>query len=65
MIGLRLAVPAVFVATAVAAGITYFVAPTPPQPVEANQGLPPTVPHAAQPDPGISRIFNGQMLKTT
>ena len=42
MTSLRLAVPAVLVAAAVAACFTYFV--TPPPPVEADQQLPPTAP---------------------
>jgi hypothetical protein len=56
MTSLRLAVPAVLVAAAVAGCITYFIAPAPPQQVEADQRLPPTVPNVAgRPDWGISR----------
>src|SRR6266852_9708121 len=55
MISLRLAVPAVLVAAAVAGCITYFVTPAPPQPVEADQRLPPIVLNVAgRPDAGIS-----------
>lgn len=43
MITLRLAVPAVLAAAAVAGWFTYFVAP--PARVEADQRLPPTVPN--------------------
>jgi hypothetical protein len=46
MISLRLAVPAVLVAAAVAGCFTYFVAPPPtPHKVEVDQRLPPTVPN--------------------
>jgi hypothetical protein len=48
MISLRLAVPAVLVAAAVAGCFTYFV--TPPPPVEADQRLPPTSPDTKGPD---------------
>jgi hypothetical protein len=50
MISLRLAVPAVLVAAAVAACLTYLVSPPPP--VEAAQRLPPTVPDMPGPDTG-------------
>jgi hypothetical protein len=50
MISLRLAVPAILVAAAVAGCFTYFV--TPPPPVEAAQRLPPTVPNMPGPDTG-------------
>jgi hypothetical protein len=54
MTSLRLAVPAVLVAAAVAGCITYFVTPTPQQ-VEADQKLPPTVPNVTgRPNSGIS-----------
>ena len=43
MISLRLAVPGVLFAAAAAGCITYFVTP-PPQEVEADQRLPPTMP---------------------
>src|SRR5712672_2814750 len=56
MTSLRLAVPAVLVAAAVGGCITYFVTPAPPQPVEADQRLPPTVPNVTgRSDLGISR----------
>jgi hypothetical protein len=45
MTSLRLAVPTVLLAAAVAGCITYFVTPAPPQPIEADQRLPPTVPN--------------------
>ena len=55
MTSLRLAVPTVVVAAAVAGCITYFVAPAPPQPIEAGQRLPPTVPNVTgRPAAGIS-----------
>jgi hypothetical protein len=44
MISWRLAVPAVIAAAAVAGCITYFVSPAPPQLIEANQRMPPTIP---------------------
>jgi len=50
MISLRLAVPAVLVAAAVAGGFTYFV--TPPPPVVADQRLPPTAADMTGPDTG-------------
>jgi hypothetical protein len=50
MISLRLAVPAVLVAAAVAACFTYFV--TPPSPVEADQRLPPTARDMARSNTG-------------
>jgi hypothetical protein len=50
MISLRLAVPVVLVAAAVAGCFTYFV--TPPPPVEADQRLRPTLPDVA---PNIDR----------
>ena len=56
MISLRLAVPAALAAAALAGCITYFVTPAPPQQVEADQRLPPTVPNVTgRPDSGISR----------
>ena len=55
MISLRLAVPAALVAAAVAGCITYFVTLAPPQQVEADQRLPPTVPNVTgRSDLGIS-----------
>jgi hypothetical protein len=55
MISLRLAVPAVLVAAAVAGCITYFVTLAPPKPVEADQRLQPTVPNVTgRPDSRIS-----------
>jgi len=55
MTSLRLAVPIVLVAAAVAGCITYFVAPDPPQPIEAGRRLPPTVPNVTdRPAAGIS-----------
>jgi hypothetical protein len=45
MTSLRLAVPTVLLAAAVAGCITYVVTPAPPQPIEADQRLPPTVPN--------------------
>jgi len=50
MTSLRLAVPAVLVAAAVAACFTYFV--TPPPPVEADQQLSPTAPDMTGPNTG-------------
>src|ERR1700682_4576499 len=50
MISLRLAVPTILVAAAVAGCFTYFV--TPPAPVEADQRLPPTAPDVTGPDTG-------------
>jgi len=54
MISLRLAVPAVLVAAAVAGCFTYFVTSPPPPPgvVEADQRLPPTAPDMTGPDTG-------------
>ena len=53
MISLRLAVPAVLVAAAVAGCFTYFVTPPPPpRVVEADQRLPPTVPDMTATDTG-------------
>jgi hypothetical protein len=54
MISLRLAVPAVLFAAAVAGCFTYFVTPPPPPPrvVDADQRLPPTVPDMPGPDTG-------------
>ena len=49
MITLRLAVPAVLAAAAVAGCFTYIVTP-PPARVEADQRLPPTVPNLRGPD---------------
>jgi hypothetical protein len=55
MTSLRLAVPTVLVAAALAGCITYFVAPAPPPPIEAGQRLPPTVPNVTgRPPSGIS-----------
>ena len=51
MISLRLAVPAVLFAAAVAGCFTYFVTP-PPRVVEADQRLPPTGPDMTGPDTG-------------
>jgi hypothetical protein len=48
MITLRLAIPAVLAAAAVAGCFTYFV--TPPTRVDADQLLPPTVPNLLGPD---------------
>jgi hypothetical protein len=53
MISLRLAVPAVLVAAAVAGCFTYFF--TPPPPVEADQRLPPTSPDTKGPDTGTRK----------
>ena len=50
MIRLRLAVPAVLVAAAVAGCFTYFV--TRPPPEEPDQRLPPTAPDMTGPDTG-------------
>jgi hypothetical protein len=57
MISLRLAVPAVLVAAAVAGCFTYFVTPPPPPPrvVEADQRLPPTMPDMTGPDAGTPK----------
>jgi hypothetical protein len=56
MIPLRLAIPAVLAAAAVAGCIAYFVTPAPPEQVEADQPLPPTVPSmASRPDLGIAK----------
>jgi len=53
MISLRLFVPAVLVAAAVAGCFTYFVAPPPtPQKVEFDQPLSVTVPNMTPPDTG-------------
>jgi|SRR5450759_3658955 hypothetical protein len=58
MISLRLAVPAVLIAAAVAGCITYFVTAAPPQPVEADRRLAPTVPNVThRADSGISTII--------
>jgi hypothetical protein len=48
MISLRLAVPALLIAAAVAGCFTYFV--TLPPPVEADRRLPPTAPDTTGPD---------------
>jgi hypothetical protein len=59
MISLRLFVPAVLVAAAVAGCFTYFVAPPPtPQKVEVDQRLPPTVPNMTPPDTGTPTNIN-------
>ena len=56
MTSLRLAVPAILVAAAVAGCITYFITPAPPQQVEADQRLPLTVPNGTgRPDWGTPR----------
>ena len=56
MISLRVAVPAVLFAAAVAGCFTYFVTPPPPplppRVVDADQRLPPTVPDMPDPDAG-------------
>jgi len=63
MISLRLAVLAVLVAAAMAGGITLFVASMPPQPVEADQRLPPSVANVTgRPEAAIST--NTQRTKT-
>jgi len=55
MTSLRLAVPTVLVAAAVAGCITYFVTPAPPRPIEADQRLPPTAPNViGRPASGIA-----------
>jgi len=57
MTSLRFAIPTVLVAAAVAGCITYFVTPHPhpTTQVEADQKLPPTVPHVTgRPNSGIS-----------
>jgi hypothetical protein len=55
MISLRLAIPAALVAAALAQCITYLVTPAPPQQVEGDQRLPPTVPNVTgRSDLGIS-----------
>ena len=52
---IKFAVPAVLVAAAVAGCITYFVAPAPPGPAEADQRSPPTLPSLTDRlDAGIS-----------
>jgi hypothetical protein len=51
MISLRLAVPVVLVAAAVAGCFSYFATPLPP--VEADQRLPPASPDMKGPDTGI------------
>jgi hypothetical protein len=64
MISLRLAVAAVVVAAAVAWCVTYFVSAAPPQRIEADQRLPPTLPSAkGRPDPGHRRIFSLRKTK--
>jgi hypothetical protein len=64
VISLRLAVPAVLVAAAVAGCITYFLIPTPPQPVEADQRLPPTVVNVtARSDRGTSTTIERPITK--
>ena len=52
MIGLRLAVPAVLVAAALAGCFTYFVTTPPPPSVEADRRLTPTAPDMTGPDTG-------------
>jgi hypothetical protein len=54
MITLRLAIPAVLAAAAVAGCITYFVTPAPLEQVKADQPLPPTN-VTSRPDSGIAR----------
>ena len=64
MISWRLAVPAVLCAAAVAGCIVYFVTPVPPQPVAADQRLPPTLPNVtARPDTGISTNTQRQITE--
>jgi hypothetical protein len=58
MISLRLAVPAVLGAAAVAGCFTYFVTPPPPpRVVEPDQRLPPTAPDRIGPDRTTPRIL--------
>jgi hypothetical protein len=54
MISLRLVVPAVLVAAAVAGYFSYFA--TPPPPVEADQRLPPTAPDVIGSAPGAPAV---------
>jgi hypothetical protein len=56
MISLRLAVPAILLAAAVATCITYFATPVPPRHLEPDQRLPlPIVPNVTgRPDAGMS-----------
>src|SRR5258705_9005239 len=55
MIRLLLVIPAVLAPAAGGGCITYFVPPAPPQQVEADQLLPPTVPNVTdRPDSAIS-----------
>jgi len=55
MISLRLAVTAVLVAAALAGCVPYLCTRAPPQAVEADQRLPPTVPNVTdRPDSAIS-----------
>jgi hypothetical protein len=59
MISLRLFVPAILVAAAVAGCFTYFVAPpTTTQKVEVDQRLPPTVLNMTPPDTGTPTNIN-------
>jgi hypothetical protein len=59
MISLRLLVPAVLVAAAVAGCFTYFVSrPPTPQKVEVDLRLPPTVPNMTPPDTGTPTNIN-------
>jgi hypothetical protein len=56
MITLRLAIPAVLAAAAVAGCVTYFVIPAPPKQVEHDRPLPPTVPSVkSSSDPELAR----------
>lgn len=55
MISLRLAVPTILVAAAVAGAFTYFLTPAPPQPVEPDRRLPLAGPKLPGPsDAGMS-----------
>ena len=55
MISLRLTVPAVLAAAAVAGCITYLLAPVPQQAAEVDQGFAETMPHATvRPDTATS-----------
>jgi len=56
MISWRLTVPAVLVAAAIAGCIAYFVTPTPPQLIKADQQSPSTAPKATgRPDSAASK----------
>ena len=57
MIRWQFAVPIVLGAAAIAACITYVAIPSPPQPIEANQKMPPTVSEpAGRQDSGLSSV---------